>query len=428
MTVSGILSDKKMSSRRPKSPGWAAFDLQQKQKNQIAEPQSYKEPYPLLPTTVPSLEPRRDIPKHSDFLPKSFSSAILPSANHPKFGGNSTSNKPSGSGNKVLHQEKDGSIFSRLKMRYNWADDELIKDILAAVGDDFEKASLSLDAMVTTGSKEEFEDAYLAGLNYGLEDFACFNKTVSADRNEPEEKARVSSASGSVPEASVRDLTMKDSELHEETKFMHGSSTYAPVEPEWEEDDVYLSHHKDAIKLMRAAARHARAASNSFLVGDHYSARQFSLKAREDWAGAEKLNTKAASKILRIRNENNGKWKLDLHGLHVAEAVEALHERLQLIETRLSKNGVAHPSDTRLKEETVIASSRNIRADVEKSNEHTVVRQSPILLEVITGRGNHSHGGAALPSAVRSFLAEKGYRFDETRPGVIMVRPKFRHG
>ncbi|GAB2211699.1 hypothetical protein Drorol1_Dr00025032 [Drosera rotundifolia] len=399
MTVSAILSDKKMSSRRPKSPGWAAFDLQQKQKNQISEPQSHKEPYPLLPTTVPSLEPRRDIPKHSDFLPKSFSSAMLPSANYPKLGGNSTSNKPSGSGNKVLQEKKDGSIFSMLKMRCNWADDDLIKDILAAVGDDFEKASSSLEAMITTGS-----------------------------RNEPEEKARVSSASGSVPEASVRDLSMKDSELHEEMKFMHGSSTYAPVEPEWEEDDVYLSHRKDAIKLMRAAARHARAASNSFLVGDHYSSRQFSLKAREDWAGAEKLNTKAASKILRIRNENNGMWKLDLHGLHVAEALEALHERLQLIETQLSNNGVARPSDTRLKEETVIASSRNIRADVEKSNEHTVVRQSPILLEVITGRGNHSHGGAALPSAVRSFLAEKGYRFDETKPGVIMVRPKFRRG
>ncbi|RVX21450.1 hypothetical protein CK203_002323 [Vitis vinifera] len=44
-----------------------------------------------------------------------------------------------------------------------------------------------------------------------------------------------------------------------------------------------------------------------------------------------------------------------------------------------------------------------------------------------TGRGNHSRGQAALPTAVRSFLNEHGYRFEEARPGVIAVRPKFRH-
>ncbi|KAL9271043.1 hypothetical protein AKJ16_DCAP10946 [Drosera capensis] len=171
--------NRKMSSRWSKSPGWAAFDLQQKQKNQIAEPQSHREPYPLLPTTVPSLEP-----------PQRYTQ-------------------------------------TQLKMRYNWADDDLIKDILAAVRDDFEKVSSSLEAMVTTGSKEEFEDAYLA------------------DRNEPEEKLE----SRQHRALSQRDLF--DSELHEETKFMLGSSTYAPVEPEWEEHDVYLSHRKNAIKLTR---------------------------------------------------------------------------------------------------------------------------------------------------------------------------------
>ncbi|MCI20244.1 smr protein/MutS2 C-terminal, partial [Trifolium medium] len=42
------------------------------------------------------------------------------------------------------------------------------------------------------------------------------------------------------------------------------------------------------------------------------------------------------------------------------------------------------------------------------------------------GVGNHSRGQAALPTAVRSYLNENRYRFEETRPGVITVWPKFR--
>ncbi|KAL4344813.1 hypothetical protein AHAS_Ahas11G0215900 [Arachis hypogaea] len=37
------------------------------------------------------------------------------------------------------------------------------------------------------------------------------------------------------------------------------------IEPEWEEDDVYLSHRKDALKTMRLASRHSRAAADAFL-------------------------------------------------------------------------------------------------------------------------------------------------------------------
>jgi hypothetical protein len=43
-----------------------------------------------------------------------------------------------------------------------------------------------------------------------------------------------------------------------------------------------------------------------------------------------------------------------------------------------------------------------------------------------TGIGKHSKGQASLPAAVRGFLIENGYRFDELRPGVFNVRPKFR--
>uniref|UniRef100_A0A0A9E836 Smr domain-containing protein n=1 Tax=Arundo donax TaxID=35708 RepID=A0A0A9E836_ARUDO len=53
-------------------------------------------------------------------------------------------------------------------------------------------------------------------------------------------------------------------------------------------------------------------------------------------------------------------------------------------------------------------------------------RPKQAILHVITGIGRHSKGQASLPAAVRGFLIENGYRFDELRPGVFAVRPKFR--
>jgi len=52
---------------------------------------------------------------------------------------------------------------------------------------------------------------------------------------------------------------------------------------------------------------------------------------------ADKLNAKATAEILQIRNEKHKDiWKLDLHGLHVAKAVQALELRLEMIENHTS--------------------------------------------------------------------------------------------
>lgn len=76
--------------------------------------------------------------------------------------------------------------------------------------------------------------------------------------------------------------------------------------------------------MNRLASQHSRAATNAFLRGDHFSAKQHSLKAQEGWLAAERMNSKAAKEILRVRNNNNDPWKLDLHGPHASEAVQAL--------------------------------------------------------------------------------------------------------
>ncbi|ERM99718.1 hypothetical protein AMTR_s00099p00094710 [Amborella trichopoda] len=181
---------------------------------------------------------------------------------------------------------------------------------------------------------------------------------------------------------------------------------------------------------------HSRAASNAYLRGDHHVAQQLSSKANKEWLKAEQLNAKAAEEILRIRNSENDMWKLDLHGLHASEAVHALEIHLKRIETQLmkSKNSLSYDAITSLiegKEGPSFAGNVDGLDGVKGGDETSLPvlplpRPSQTLLQVITGTGNHSHGGASLPAAVRSFLLSKGYNFHEARPGVIALRPKFR--
>lgn len=145
--------------------------------------------------------------------------------------------------------------------------------------------------------------------------------------------------------------------------------------------------------LDRSASRHSRAASNAFLRGDHVSAKQLRLKAKEEWAKAEQLNSKAANEILDARNCNNNLWKLDLHGLHVAEAVQALREHLWKIETQMTFNRSASPCRTKTKVEILRSPSLESFSCVdneELDKQLTLSRQRPTSLLVITGIKRYS--------------------------------------
>ncbi|XP_031491229.1 uncharacterized protein LOC116258278 isoform X2 [Nymphaea colorata] len=285
--------------------------------------------------------------------------------------------------------------IAQLKKLHTWANDALMEDILSAVGDNEEQASLLLISMCPTGSEAE-ETAK-------RDDLEC---------------SSVKNLKG-VNQLSV-DVYRKKAPL---------------VEPEWEQDDIYLSHRKDAIKMMRLASLHSRGARSAFSVGDHFHARQLSQRARGEWLAAEKLNQKAAQEILHLRNKGNDIWKLDLHGLHASEAVEAVEAHLESIESSLmtkdsvcsakiinGKGALRGLSAECAKSSDKGAAPEKIRLQVRSSRP-----QRQTMLEVITGTGKHSRGNAALPAAIRSFLLTNGYHFYDARPGVIAVRPKFRH-
>lgn len=121
---------------------------------------------------------------------------------------------------------------------------------------------------------------------------------------------------------------------------------------------------------------------------DHASAKHHSEKAREDWSTAEKLNAEAANKILGITNRNNDIWKLDLHGLHAAEAVQVLQERLQKIEGQFTVNRSVSPNRGRSKNAALRSPSQEPcgRLDVEGLDRHRASsRELRNSLQVVTG-------------------------------------------
>lgn len=97
-------------------------------------------------------------------------------------------------------------------------------------------------------------------------------------------------------------------------------------------------------------------------------------------------NMRAAEMIVEQRNTLSGAdpYSLDLHGLHVDEAIHTL------------RNFIANKQSER-------------RADVR-------------YISVVTGRGKHSLGGVAkIKPAVLNFLRDNKFRYSEPQPGLIKV-------
>ncbi|KAK3027759.1 hypothetical protein RJ639_042251 [Escallonia herrerae] len=432
-----------MSWRKAKSPGWAVFDLKQQEK-QCPRLEADNEPYPPISTIVAPLHPGQNPVKDKVLTANSLSSVFLPSFNFrtsavykdtekPLQIGNSTANAR----NKLISATDEAKnvvlACEKLKELHCWADNSLIQDIMAPVNGDIDKASTILEEMVYCDSRGKNKELNVA-------DSEC-----NSVRNLPNSNLVPANKSGFLGETTYladfnhvpeNDFHSPNKELIDDLsvyRTVHpshgglqilGNLRFVPIEPEWEKDDVYLIHRKDAMKMMRSASRHSKAASDAFLRGDHASAQHFSFKAREQRKAAEKLNAKAANEILSITNSANDMWKLDLHGLHAAEAVQALQERLRKIETHVIFSRSS--SSTKVEVKTGIRRSESLKSlsllQPEKLN-----RQRPTSLQVITGKGNHSQGQAALPKAIESFLSENRYHFDASRPGVITVRPKFRY-
>lgn len=290
---------------------------------------------------------------------------------------------------------------SRLRALHSWADDSLVDDVLQAFDLDEERTS-----------------AYLFSLS-----------------------SRISSSNESNVDCAVPSVENSQSNLPAPSSY--GS---VPVEPEWEEDDIYYATRRDALKKSRAREKHSLGAYKAFVNGDYARAKLLSKKAREEGLEAEKLHAEAARQIFLSRNSNAHKteWELDLHGLHVGEAIAALQQRLSDIETALPNNSstggttpVNFGLDLNGDEEITSSSDRQSLKSLHPNRESFEEKERSFQgflpsvvpfrqeLKVVTGVGNHSHGGVSLPRAIKGFLLENRYKFEEMRSGMILVHPKF---
>lgn len=286
---------------------------------------------------------------------------------------------------------------SRLHACHSWADVTLISDIFQA---------LDLDEYSTS--------AYL--LSMSNDNMNRFSASDDGERpawtqgNDDGELVSAREETSLHSQSEQRDFGL-DAEGRDSSSFLNP----VPSEPDWEVDDIYLSSRRDALKMSRASGKHARGAYNAFMGGDYSKAKVLSKQAREERAEAEKMHAEAAKQILQARNGEN-LWHLDLHGLHANEAVAALQQRLLEIETAFLNPSCAEDVSTSHR------STQKLRPCHGPALHGLPFTQE---LKVITGVGNHSRGGGSLPMAIQSFLTQNRYKFEESKPGVVAVRPKF---
>ncbi|XVE83448.1 hypothetical protein DITRI_Ditri16bG0089200 [Diplodiscus trichospermus] len=425
---------KKMSSARGKgeSSGWTAFDLKQRQKQGLV-PATENDHFPPLPNSLPAFHTCTNLERSNDLSGRSFSSVLKPSGDFPASKQNNDSiksinmSKPiENDADNVVEGNNNDLALKKLKELHCWAENSLIEDVLLATDNNINEASTLLKGMVSKSGTKDTKETKNDEKSSIIADFpasaycdTCFPsaKATELDGQTSKTDEREDNLVGQSSKADEREGNLKMLTDIYENKLFDGCSNMklilgqlasVPFEPEWEEDDVYLCHRKDAISMMRSASQHYRAASNAFLRGDHFAAQQHSHNAQEEWLTAQRLNVKAAREILRIRNSDNDMWKLDLHGLHAAEAVEALHEHLKRLEVQLPVGRSVSPNRGKTNNGIVRSSGETVSSMDKLDKRQTSSRQRPTSLQVITGIGNHSRGQAALPTAVRSFLVESG--------------------
>lgn len=283
MTISARSSLIKMSRAKGQSSGWAAFDLKQRQKPGL-ESEVDKDPFPAISRAPDSLQLGEKLLRNKHIPVKSFSSVLLPSKNFPalKENGNSKTTMSgcdsSGKYCSAIPPEDVTSAIKKLGEQHHWAESNLIEDVLAAVNNDVTKASTLLETM---GSSFELEKLkFDSSVILGEHKVASVVKSKSDESTIPrpttlhdvplDEKpdrslfsenlgdlTLFSSSPSDHPKENNKDLG--DGKTSPSERFSHydnlrcnaGLLNSVPVEPEWVEDDVYISHRMNALRTMR---------------------------------------------------------------------------------------------------------------------------------------------------------------------------------
>ncbi|KAL6528828.1 Polyadenylate-binding protein-interacting protein 7 [Orobanche minor] len=157
--------------------------------------------------------------------------------------------------------------------------------------------------------------------------------------------------------------------------------------------NMYSEMREEARDHARVRNAYFEQARQAYLIGNKALAKELSIKGQLHNMQMKAAHGKAQETIYRQRNsdiQTNGRERMiDLHGLHVSEAIHVLKRELAVM-----KNAAR------------------------SMNQH-------LLVYICVGTGHHTRGSrtpARLPTAVQRYLLEEeGLQFAEPQPGLLEV-------
>ncbi|XP_060208619.1 polyadenylate-binding protein-interacting protein 7 [Lycium barbarum] len=178
-----------------------------------------------------------------------------------------------------------------------------------------------------------------------------------------------------------------------------GSTRAAPVWLETGEAvaNIYSEMREEARDHARLRNAYFEQARQAYVIGNKALAKELSVKGQLHNMQMKAAHGKAQESIYRLRNpassemQGNGRGQeriIDLHGLHVTEAIHVLKRELSVL------RNAARSADQR------------------------------IQVYICVGTGHHTKGSrtpARLPISVQRFLLEEGLDYSEPQPGLLRV-------
>lgn len=210
-----------MSQSARRLSGWAAFTLEQQQLQEHAS-KINGDSFPPILYNNSKTGPSESL-LHGKPLARPYSSVLQPCAENGRIpvSGSCVSEET------FIAMDNKIDPVNSLKKLHSWADEGLIRDILSAAENDVDQASSLLNTMSFSKSKRS-ETPFPESSSFVNDQFfqEGFDQGGSLNEN-------------NLPLGGTQE------------KVLDGNVLFVPLEPEWEEDDVYLRHRKEALRMRR---------------------------------------------------------------------------------------------------------------------------------------------------------------------------------